>query len=292
MRWMKKWYYLTILIVVGFCYFGITKDWKFYSESLQKVKDLCDGPEKIQEEPDNICLPEKSTEYSESEVQSQETETIPEEIPEESETEVLPEGPVFQTVDESYFEDAVFIGDSRTVGLYEYGGLEQTADFCATTGLTVYKLFQEKIDSFPGQKKKITIEEVLQNKQYGKIYFMIGINEMGTGTVESFVAKYQETIDRFRELQPDAVIYIQAIMKVTTERSNQGDYITNEGIEARNLELEKLADNRTCFYLDVNPILCDEDGGLVPDYTFDGVHLKAQYIEIWKNFLMEHAVVK
>ena len=42
-------------------------------------------------------------------------------------------------------KDTLFIGDSRTVGLYEYGGLEQTADFCATTGLTVYKLFQENL---------------------------------------------------------------------------------------------------------------------------------------------------
>ena len=79
---------------------------------------------------------------------------------------------------------------------------------------------------------------------------------------------------------------------MTTERSNQGDYINNEGIDARNLELEKLADNRKIFYLDVNPLICDETGGMVPDYTFDGVHLKAKYIEIWKNFLEEHAVLR
>ena len=30
---------------------------------------------------------------------------------------------------------------------------------------------------------------------------------------------------------------------------------------------------------------------MVPNYTFDGVHLKAKYIEIWKNFLKEHAVL-
>ena len=79
-------------------------------------------------------------------------------------------------------------------------------------------------------------------------------------------------------------------MKVTTERSEQGDYITNEGIEARNAEIAKLADDRKIFFLDVNPLICDETGGMVASYTYDGVHLKARYIPIWLDFLKEHAV--
>lgn len=40
----------------------------------------------------------------------------------------------------------------------------------------------------PGQKKKITVEETLSEKQFAKIYLIVGINEMGTaGTVESFM---------------------------------------------------------------------------------------------------------
>ena len=205
-------------------------------------------------------------------------------------SEETPQEVVYHTVDDSYFDDAVFIGDSRTVGMYEYGGLEETSTFYASTGLTIYKMFDSAIVSVPGQKKKITVEEALSEKQFAKIYLMIGINEMGTGTVESFMKAYGEAVQHLRELQPDAVIYLQAIMKVTTERSEQGDYITNEGIEARNEEIAKLADDRKIFFLDVNPDICDETGGMVASYTYDGVHLKAQYIPIWLNFLKEHAV--
>ena len=191
---------------------------------------------------------------------------------------------------QTWFDDAVFIGDSRTVGMYEYGGLEETSTFYASTGLTVYKMFDSAIVSVPGQKKKITVEEALSEKQFAKIYLMIGINEMGTGTVESFIKAYGEAVQHLRELQPDAVIYLQAIMKVTAERSAQGDYITNEGIEARNAEIAKLADGQKIFFLDVNPLICDGTGGMVASYTYDGVHLKAQYIPIWLNFLKEHAI--
>ena len=197
---------------------------------------------------------------------------------------------VYHTVDNSYFDDAVFIGDSRTVGMYEYGGLEETSTFYASTGLTIYKMFDSAIVSVPGQKKKITVEEALSEKQFARIYLMIGINEMGTGTVESFMKAYSEAVQHLRELQPDAVIYLQAIMKVTTERSEQGDYINNEGIEARNAEIAKLADDQKIFFLDVNPEICDETGGMVASYTYDGVHLKAQYIPIWLDYLKAHAV--
>lgn len=198
----------------------------------------------------------------------------------------------YMTVEDDYFADALFIGDSRTVGMSEYGDLEDIASFYASTGLSVHKLFTAKIVSVGGQKKKITVEEALQENAFSKIYFMLGINEMGTGTVDTFMEKYGEAVARLQELQPDALIYLQGIMKVTTARSEKGDYITNEGIEERNERIAQLADNRKIFYLDVNPVICDEAGGMEESYTHDGVHLKARYIEIWKQFLKEHAIAE
>ena len=195
----------------------------------------------------------------------------------------------YTTVDESYFDDAVFIGDSRTVGLYDYAGLENT-DFFASSGLTIYKLFEEPDGKFKDGNWTENIEISLQKKQYKKIYFMIGINEMGTGDVDYFMEHYEAAVARIRQLQPDAIIYLQGIMHVTNERSAEGDYINNEGIIARNERIAQLADNKTVFYLDVNSVVCDESGGLNPAYTFDGVHLYAQYIHIWTEYLMEHAI--
>lgn len=197
----------------------------------------------------------------------------------------------FTQVGEDYFADALFIGDSRTVGLAEYSGMEQ-AVFYASTGLTVYKVFDSEFIEVPDSKKKINLETALKQKQFGKIYFMIGINEMGTGTVDSFMEEYEAVIAHLRELQPNAIIYVQAIMRVTTERSEKGDYIHNQGIDERNERIAELADNQNIFYLDVNPQISDETGGMIQSYTFDGVHLKAEYIPIWTDFLAAHGVVR
>ena len=196
---------------------------------------------------------------------------------------------LFSTVDEHYFDDAVFIGDSRIVTLYDYAGWDN-ADFLCASGMTVYQVFGEPSKLFKDGNWTENIEDSLKKKTYGKIYLMVGVNELGTKNAEYYAEHYKEVVDHIRELQPDAIIYLQAIMKVTAERSAQGDYITNEGIEARNEEIAKLADDEKIFYLDVNPLICDETGGMVASYTYDGVHLKAQYIPIWLDFLKEHAV--
>ncbi len=198
-------------------------------------------------------------------------------------------GPRYMTVEDDYFSDAVFIGDSRTMGLFEYGGLEEISTFYASRGLTIYEMFDAELAEVPDSKKKISVEEALQQNTFSKIYLMLGINEMG-GSFEPFVERYREVVDRLQELQPDAIIYVQAIIKVTVERSAQGDYITNEGIEMRNEAISQFADNDKVFYLDVNPLVCDETGGMIASYTTDGVHLKAKYIEIWKDFLKTHAI--
>ena len=298
-QWIRKLSFPISLLLMGVLFFTWTDNWQVYTDPLRELYNrgvqLAAGARmghtlEPGQQDGTVSGDTVPPAVGETSADTQ-TETMTTEEPQPTEpSEELPKEVVYHTVDDSYFDDAVFIGDSRTVGMYEYGGLEETSTFYASTGLTIYKMFDSKIVAVPGQKKKITVEEALSEKQFAKIYLMIGINEMGTGTVESFMKAYGEAVQHLQQLQPDAVIYLQAIMKVTTERSGQGDYITNEGIEARNEEIAKLADDEKIFYLDVNPLICDETGGMVASYTYDGVHLKARYIPIWLDFLKEHAV--
>ena len=310
-QWIRKLSFPISLLLMGVLFFTWTDNWQVYTDPLRELynrgvqlaggarmghtsepgqQDGTVSGDTVPEGTEDPTGESQTPAAGETSADTQ-TETMTTEEPQPIEpSEELPKEVVYHTVDDSYFDDAVFIGDSRTVGMYEYGGLEETSTFYASTGLTIYKMFDSKIVAVPGQKKKITVEEALSEKQFAKIYLMIGINEMGTGTVESFMKAYGEAVQHLQQLQPDAVISLQAIMKVTTERSGQGDYITNEGIEARNEEIAKLADDEKIYYLDVNPLICDETGGMVASYTYDGVHLKARYIPIWLDFLKEHAV--
>lgn len=192
-----------------------------------------------------------------------------------------PETKSFVDVDESYFEDAVFIGDSRTVGLQDYSGLNAT--FYATVGLNVYDMWDEDFCNLNGSK--VSLEQALSVKQYKKVYFQIGINEMGRGTIDTFMEAYQKSVEKFMELQPDAIIYVQAIMKVTKSKSDNDPIFNNEGITARNERIAELADGQKIFYIDENEVVCDESGGLNPELTFDNLHLYGSQYGIWVDFL-------
>lgn len=190
----------------------------------------------------------------------------------------------FSQVDESYFDDALFIGDSRTVGLRDYTDLPEHADFYCETSLTIYKVLEE---NFKGLG---TIREALAAKDYGKIYLMVGINELGRGTTENYMEKYTEVVDTLRAWEPDAKIIIQGVMKVSGEKNGADPIFNNSNINARNNAVATLADNKHIFYIDVNEVVCDEEGNLREDYTFDQIHLLGVYNDIWKQFLLSHGV--
>lgn len=190
----------------------------------------------------------------------------------------------FVNVDESYFDDALFIGDSRTVGLRDYTDLSEHADFYCETSLTIYKVLEE---NFKGLG---TIREALASRDYGKIYIMVGINELGRGTTENYMAEYTKVIDTLRELEPGAKIFIQGVMRVSGKKNREDAIFNNSNINARNNAVATLADNENIFYIDVNEVVCDEEGNLNADYTFDQIHLLGVYNEQWKEFLLEHGV--
>ena len=192
----------------------------------------------------------------------------------------------YMAVDESYFDNALFIGDSRTVGLRDYTDLTDHAKFLAETSLTIWKTFKT---DFNGNGK---LEDVLTDHSFDKIYLMVGVNELGTGTTEDFMSEYTKVVDRIIELQPDAIIYIQAIMNVDKEKSTTDSVFNNVNILGRNHAIATLADNKQVFYININESVCDEEGFLRDDLRGDHLHLKASSNKLWKNYLMLHAVVK
>lgn len=188
----------------------------------------------------------------------------------------------FIAVDESYFDDAVFIGDSRTVGLQDYSDLDN-ATFYATVGLNVYDMWKDKFCEVDG--KKVTLEEALSAQQFKKVYFQVGINEMGRGTLDSFMQVYSDSVEKIKQLQPDAIVFVQGIMRVGGKKSATDKIFNNPGINERNERIAQLADERTVFYIDVNDVVCDEEGNLRKDLSYDQLHLLASEYSIWVEYL-------
>lgn len=187
--------------------------------------------------------------------------------------------------DTAYFDDALFIGDSRTVGLSEYGNLGQ-AEVLANSGMSVYKI---KETSFPLKNgEKVKLEELLADRKFGKIYVMLGINELGYDFGQT-VKKYQEVVKLLQDTQPEAIIFLQANLHISKEKSDTSPYYNNENINRFNQAVSEMADGESIFYLDVNPLFDDAQGCLASEYTTDHTHILGKYYSTWVEWLLTQA---
>ena len=182
-----------------------------------------------------------------------------------------------------YMKDSLFIGDSRTVGLMEYAELSD-ADFFCNVGMSVYNINKKPV-SVPNVGK-VTFTELISNKKYGKIYIMLGVNEVGYET-KTTLSKYSQLISLIRQNQPNAAVFIEANLHVAKSRSENDKTVNNAAIDNLNAELKKLADGKTVFYLDANTVFDDGAGNLAADKTADGTHLYAKYYAEWGRWIME-----
>lgn len=217
-------------------------------------------------------------------------------FPAQTEGIFAPDGTYYklQQVDDSYFSDALFIGDSRTDGLYTYGNMSGKTTFFAKDALSVFKVFDLEIPFHTpdGQTRSAKLLDVLGEKQYRKIYICIGVNELGMPTTVEYYNKYKELLEVVRKLQPDSIIYIEGMMHVTEKYAKSSSVFNNTNIVERNTAVSTLANGRDIFYIDMNSAVCDENGNVRPELSNDGVHLTASSYELWHQFLLQNAIVR
>ncbi len=181
-------------------------------------------------------------------------------------------------------EDCLFIGDSRTVGLQLYSGVD--ADYFANVGMSIYSIGNAtaEIDGLGS----VSFDTLMASKQYKRIFIMLGINEIGS-PVTSLLPKYQNLLETIKQKQPDAYIFIEANLHVTNAFTQKSPHINNAALDNYNAELAKLADNQRVFYLDANHLFDDSTGQLSSDKSSDGVHYYPKEYIPWVNWLLSQS---
>lgn len=188
--------------------------------------------------------------------------------------------------DEEYkvFEGALFIGDSRTEGLSLYSGIKNADFFCAKA-LSIDKVVKGDQVSVGGVK--MSVYDILKSKEYTKVYISLGLNELGWVYIDKYINEYKTLIEAVRENQPEAVIYVQALLPVTKEKSDKGGTVNNAQIYWYNTNLVQMAADMGVTYINADAQLVEEDGTLLADAATDGVHLKSEYCRVWAKKLAE-----
>lgn len=251
---------------------------------------LCSMPAVLAASRHSVSPPETAVvepEHSETE----DRETVPAgeegmqpqpEVPDAPET-AEPEQPQTPLSAKELFSTCLFIGDSRTVGLMEYGGMNGAA-FFADVGMSAFTVLEKSL-KVPGYGET-TLEALLQQRQFDRIHLMLGINELGYD-LDAAAKQYSQVVDRIRALQPEATIYLGANLHVDAARSARDTIYNNDRLNSLNGKLAALADGVQVIYLDINPLFDDAAGALRSDLTGDGTHVYGSVYKDWSGWLVQ-----
>ena len=219
-------------------------------------------------------------------------------IPTDTETPAQPEKPQMPGVptelpavvtgakygeDESFFDDALFIGDSRMVSSAYYARLGK-ADYFTDVGMNVFQMFS--VTASDDNFDATDLTTLLQNRTYKKIFIMLGINECGY-PMSSLLSAYQEDIDTLKRLQPDATIYLLKVYGVSRSVAESASYFSPQRLQEVNDGIAGLADGKKVHCLDASHLYCDDEGYMKEEYTSDGVHPYAKDAALFAQWLCQ-----
>ena len=198
--------------------------------------------------------------------------------------------PETEPVGPEWFSDAVFIGNSLAQGFMLWGGLK-TADMYAVQSISVGNIATEKVIN-AGGGNFVTILDAMSWKSHNKVFVMLGINELSWASKETFYDKYAVLIDRIRELQPGAEVYLQSMTPVSAIKSANDRSFTIDRVHEYNEVIRQLAEDKEAHYIYLFDAFADENGFLPYGATDDGIHPYPKYYAQWLTYLESHTVTE
>lgn len=180
------------------------------------------------------------------------------------------------SVSDSYFEDALLIGDSILKGFKSFvAPYPDNVIADQNAGLDQIFLNKDVYYTTPSVQTTLwkAIDEVLPDAE--KIYVLIGANGVPGYENEKNLSFYEDLIVKLKEKFPDKVIYICALTPITKELSDQrSPDFTTEKVNDFNNKLFELCQTYNTYFLQTDENLKNSSGYLMSEYDAgDGMHL-------------------
>ena len=187
-----------------------------------------------------------------------------------------------------YVKDTLFIGDSNTAGMINYGS---TTNVTMKNGIGIVSMGISHVTSlncvkFSGMSA-VPVPQAVQIMQPRRILINYGTNDYYM-TPEKFAETYKNALDAIHDAYPYSDIIIGSIFPIT---SNCSYYtVSMPTIEKFNLELVKVAQEKGVRFLNWSEALKDPATGYCKSEYMagDGVHLSKKGMEQISNYFRTH----
>ena len=155
--------------------------------------------------------------------------------------------------------------------------------------MTVAGFFNKKAFN----NKTMTAEQALKKNKnkFGKVYIMLGLNELAWPSVDTFIQRYGDVVDSVKSSQPGAKVFVQSILPVSAKKSASHQSFNNPRIKKYNELTYQMCRKKKVIYLNVAEAVQDKDGNLPAVATTDGIHMNKEYCDKWMYYIRTHTDV-
>lgn len=193
---------------------------------------------------------------------------------------------------EGYFDDALFIGDSISEGIKNTGVIPVN-QIIANKNVGLNSVVAGDAVYYTKGTEPKTLFQAIQdlNPNPGKLYVLLGVNGMPGFDNEPHIQYYYQLIDQLKAAYPNAIIYAVSVTPMA-EVSDYSRKFTQAKIDDFNSLIQKMAEEKSIYYLDVQSVLKNEKGYLVQEYApTDGLHMVRKGHEIMFDYYQHHVVL-
>lgn len=204
--------------------------------------------------------------------------------------------PAHQELPTSFFDQAVFIGDSISLTLESYcgstGALGKAQFLCAGSMSPTNMLTGQILPEYPkGSGQKPAIEESVAATGAKLVYIMLGMDNIAYG-LEKSTGDYVTILDNIQNRNPDVEILVQGVTPMTKNSKSTSNKLNNDTIDAFNVRMLEICQEKGWYYLDVGKRFKDEEGYLREEYCSDkttmGMHFTYEGAKIWVDYLRNY----
>ena len=202
----------------------------------------------------------------------------------------------------SWFDDAVFVGDSVSVKLSYYEasvdrlGKAQflvAGSLSATNALWDVDRSNAVHPTYKGKKQKV--EDSIAQMSVKKVYIMLGMNDINAVGINGSVKNFEKLCNNILEKSPNVQIYVQSVTPMASSSnvaSSKEGRLNNKSIYEYNKKLCALAQERGWYFINVAEVMFDDNGYLKNEYCSDlnsmGIHFTNAGCKAWIDYLLTH----
>ncbi len=172
--------------------------------------------------------------------------------------------------DKNFMENTIFVGDSVCRALYVYDDLLTTKQVAAVGGGAARNIYDY---TFKMEDNEFTLREAAEYYKPDVFFLWMGINDINMTEKEVYAENLKNIAEDMLSLSPDSKVVILSM----SPTSDYHEWNANERIRDYNAAAREMCENigdEEIYYLDIQDILSDEDGYLLPECdSGDGMHL-------------------